>query len=339
MTKIKFVVKEERKVMIWNKGTIRDSLTPPYIKELIDEYVPEDQTTEIEVYMGEKLIDDLDIKFTELPSRYPDYDFGWIGWNSHITIKKYSFLVKDVSDEAMDRPIIEYMLANDTDRACWSINKKPIDINNTFNHYGVNELTGNRQHHEKYCNIDTCDLITYASSYDGTHFSLNNRCRLFNSIFQIENMQFNFLQLFPSICSKQTMIDIFFADEVNPKYGDLNEFSHQIRPSEIDIYRARQITYTNNWIESSIKVMESNKNYVLEFFEENKVVLSESIGYTETRFVFVLKSIRIQDFNSLLSNVLPVDILDIIYVYADFESVVPLISDIFGQNSEYGSNE
>jgi hypothetical protein len=124
---------------------------------------------------------------------------------------------------------------------------------------------------------------------------------------------------FPSICDKKMMINTFLNDEN----------IHSIKSCEIDVYCTSRISQTDNIIKSAIQKMDDNENYVLSFFENNKIRLCEEIGFTEYMYIFVLKSIRLNDFNLLLLNVLPKVLLDIIYMYADFESVVPNILDTF----------
>lgn len=328
MVKIRFIVKEKKRLSfeseLWKNKTVSQCIDNynDWMK-----YAPNNQTIKIEVYVQNQLIENLNTTLGVFDSAPILCHFDDIGYFD-ITIKKYLIQVKELSDEAMNQPIIDYFLANDINRACWSICKKSIDINNTFNHYDTRDFIGHNEHHKK-CNIGTCDLIACISDYDS--YTLNSRYGLFNSMFLTDNEKI-FRQRFPLICNKQSMINTFLR---TIDYNELDKkIQNPIKSSELEIFCACQITrisHTNNIItENSIKKMLDGENYVLDFFRKNETALDEETGHEEYMYVFVLKSIRSNDFNSLLVNILPVVLLDIIYLYVDSE--YPDISDIFNSH-------
>ncbi len=344
MKNIKFIFKEKCKEQYRHTDT-------KTIRQCVDRYFDRStiygmkfgtnhvQNIRIDVYVQKKLINDLDVLISDFFCNNNHVEIINNKRYIKLTIKIYTTIVKELSDEQLNRPIIDYLVANNLNRACWVFDKhgkQTIDVNNIFNHYvGSNHCSDSynfigHMYHKKQCNIESCDLIACVSSYDGTHYNICDRCSLYRSMFLTNINEFNLC--LPVISNKKTMINNFFQHiNMNVYYHCLagnNNYYHSIKPCELDIYCVTQITHTDTKSEESVGRMNQNDNYVLDFFETNKEILSENIGCTEHVYVFVPKSIRLNDFYQT-TKYLPIELLDIIYMYVDFESVEPNVSDIF----------
>ena len=351
MTKISFIFKDHRGSLIEYESWKSSSTT---IRGCIDSYNnwiwmnPKKDvysSIKIKIYVENKLIDNLDQTFLDLITankqlldnpKSPKYGYGRSKGHILITIKRILTIIKNLTDDEMDKPIINFLLTNDISRACWLVEGKSIDINNSFNQYNLsNEYIGYNRHKPN-CDINKCDLIVCSSSHSGIFYTMIDRSTVYDSMFLINDkndpLMNNFFDLIrlPLLCNKQTIIKKFLEDAALYYQHSKEVFYKSLKPIEIDVYFASRDTSEDNIVEDSIERITNNNNYVLEFFKRNENGIDDCWGHQNKKYVFVLKSFRSNDFNALLINTLPIDdLLDIIYDYVDFESIEPAISTVF----------
>lgn len=347
MTKISFIFKDYRRSSFEYKDcksySIREAISHynRWIDNPYDTKINEYTSIQIKVYAHDKLIDNLDQTFFDLVSAdktlldEPRSKYGYFCRKDYIlvTMKRLITIVKDLSIDEMDNSIVNFLDANDIKRACWMVEGNPLDINNSFNHYNSSDKYVGYDHHKLNCNINKCDLITCSSSYDGMRCIMTDRSKVFNSMFLIDgkidpstNNFFDLIQL-PLLCNKQTIIKKFLEDvALYCEHGD-DTFYKSLKANEIDVYFVPRIapeTIEDPAVEHIISRITDNDNYILDFLKENENGIDDTCEHYDKKYVFVLKSFRLNDLNAILINTLPVvDLLNIIYDYVDFESIEP----------------
>jgi hypothetical protein len=248
--------------------------------------------------------------------------------------------MKDMTDEEMNQPIVDFFLKNDIDRACWVVDNESIDVKNTFNHYNADKYIGHMYHYDS-CDVNKCDLVTCVEEYDGAFFALSERFCFHESMLFVDGVDFlkdkyfdcyfSMIRL-PLICSEQTIIKYFLRHlekfiirrPDNKKKSAISDF----KLAELDVYCFSHITKLDNTTIDSMQRIIDNDDYVLDYFEKNKKIISHSQEYNDLIYIFALKSFRLNDLYLLL-NQLSTNLSDIIYDYADFESIIPPVSKIF----------
>ncbi len=250
--------------------------------------------------------------------------------NIKILIKNYKSHVKDLSDEELNNPIIDFLTKNNTERACWYVGDLSVSVNvkKSFNNYGT-EFIGYKSHMN--CNVNDCDLVIY--SLEDT-YCLDSNCKLDSrfSIYEIKfimlqnNYKFNKYITMPIICDKETIFEFFF------KNFNKN-FIKNIRCIDLELYCAIQEHKRSNIkkiIRQDIKKINIDDHFVLQYFCKNEKNIIDRMSYCDNKYVIMCRPVTSEQLNKILT--IPINLLDIIYLYANFENNIPTSSDVFDQS-------
>jgi len=195
------------------------------LKNLVNEW-----TVEKKLYISDKLAD----PNKTVQYYYYDYDdrHSWInrgddwwrplgGGTEEVTIWK----IDELSDNDMKRPMIKYLIDNDIERACWTIDGEPIDVNTTY--FDPNKIiTGYETHVKEKCTGTHCDLVRYVNDYSrgvyGTNITITSRTNVYKFKYIVPESPtgIDFTMTVPVICNKHTMIEKFLdVTKNNDKYS------------------------------------------------------------------------------------------------------------------------
>jgi len=276
----------------------------------------------------------------------------------NIYVEKSRWITNILTEEELERPIVEYFFDNNIDRACWSFNYATIDINNNFNHYidcsDPEESIAffGYTYHTKYktseCDISKCDLVKCSGS---NHIwdCIKPRYGVYHFTIVIDEfISYHELKL-ATICNKQKIIESFLKDierasinfksieiksnlrsvEYNLRLTESNIrlIESNLRPNEIDLYHTvreydediDQDIDSKNYKDTVTKIIDSN-DFIVDFFCKNENIVPGDAMHIKRRYVIVIKTLRLANFYQMIDKILPDDLSTIVYDYADFET-------------------
>jgi len=306
MTKITFtIIKTYELDLPQTKDIIFDDYIDVYRKYKVfyDDYKHETTTN---IYVKNILVEATNEKI----STFIEKNFGKTDYTD-IIIEKRVKIVHELTNEELLEPIVTYLIDNDICRCCWIINGLNVNIKKKFSDYDGTEYLGFLDHHN--CNISHCDLVTYCVGKSRIIITQNLRCEHYEVEYISHNKksETNLLRL-PVISNKKKILEIFICE--------LNYFdeSSELRTIDLDLYH---VVTTNT--KKEISRINTNDDFVLNFFCKNKHGLFKSMYDNHHKYVVVCKYITTSQLNEYVF--LPRDILDIVYTYADFENLSCLL--------------
>src|SRR5438552_10398883 len=112
-----------------------------------------------------------------------------------------------LSENDLKKPIIDYLLANNIKRACWTIDGKWINVWSTF--FNPNkELIGFDFHVRNNCDQYNCDLVIFYDMRSTLLNRLDNRFTTFDFKFVVSNHCESFRMTVPVIATRNIILQL-----------------------------------------------------------------------------------------------------------------------------------
>ncbi len=306
------------------------------------------KTSKINVYLkDERKLIDVDKKisdYVQIDNENENNNFS--KQYVEIIIEINNFVTHKLCDRELNEPIINYLINNNIQRACWSMLVKDklvnVNVKNTFNNYDTSSFIGYKNHLE--CNINDCDLITYECESKKLYFQNNKKNIVIDSRFGSYEFKFIILQKnykydkllsMPIICNKNTILEKFLkgfnANYIqNIRTIDLELYwaIKKYEKSLDDIYLSYGRSHDNKIIYQNVIKVKIDDDFVLDYYCKNDEIFVDSKFEYLKKYVIMCRPITSQQLYDMLPPILAF-ISDIIYIYANFENKIPTISDVF----------
>ena len=231
-----------------------------------------------------------------------------MGFGCGIVEEIWITFTKNISDNDLKKPIIEYLLNNNIDRACWNINIYNTFFDSVTEIIGYMNYTCVSHHTNANCDAKYCDLIT-GISFSGSRTFLKDRYKTYKFTFLMSRNNQHIINLtLPLICMKRTILEEFLK---NTNITSDNKF----KIIDLDVYCIKKEHSYNKVCQ--IERILNDDLFVIEYCCENNRDIYWTHMDTICKYVITYKPILSSSLQKLVQ--LPENLSDIIYTYSDFE--------------------
>ncbi len=222
------------------------------------------------------------------------------------TYKKYKTIKCVLSENDLNKPMIDYFLANNIKRRCWTIDGKWINVSNTF--FDPNkQLIGFYDHVNEICNQTNCDLVTYCKAgMTPSRLTMYKRFTIFDFKFVGSNYCQSFIMNLPLIATKKIILQLFSDTMI--------EISKKYESFDFDLYFVKKYTYNNSKHPLYYKI-EYDDKFVIDFNQKNCCPT-----LWPSKSVYVIRAIISLKYLYQILQYFSKDLIDIIYNYGDLKT-------------------
>ena len=130
-----------------------------------------------------------------------------------------------LSEDEFTCPMKKYLLDHNIDRACWSCDGIPVDVNKSFKDLDCyNKSIIGHKYHTKKCDIctkiyetHTCDLIEYIVGCSGQYDTISNRCDWFDFLLLVRpDNRYEGYMWISAICGKNMILGSLMGESLYP---------------------------------------------------------------------------------------------------------------------------